>query len=88
MMMMMMMTIFIFYGRWFLIRFYGNFVGLGMTQFSYSSSDNHLTRSHEKASHILGSDKLKSSHGLNSKVFYGSRPCASVKSHDPISYML
>jgi hypothetical protein len=58
-----------------------------MTQFSYSSSDNHLAKSHQKASHILGADKMKTSVGLTSKVFYGSNPTASVKSH-PISYML
>ncbi|PNF34732.1 hypothetical protein B7P43_G05456 [Cryptotermes secundus] len=58
-----------------------------MTQFSYSSSDNLLAKSHQKASHILGADKMKTSVGLTSRVFYGSNPTASVKSHHPISYM-
>jgi hypothetical protein len=58
-----------------------------MTQFSFSS-DNHLAKSHQKASHILGADKMKTSIGLNSKMFYGSSSSASVKSHHPISYML
>jgi ubiquitin C-terminal hydrolase len=58
-----------------------------MTQFSYSSSDIHLAKSHEKASHILGSDEMMTSHGLNSNVIYGSCPCASVKIPHSISGM-
>jgi hypothetical protein len=45
-------------------------VGLKMTQFSFSSTNDHLTKSHQKASRILD-EKVKSK-GLSSKVFYGN----------------
>jgi len=42
-----------------------------MTQFSFSSTNDHLTKSHQKASRILDENKVKSK-GLSSKVFYGN----------------
>jgi hypothetical protein len=46
-------------------------VGLKMTQFSFSSTNDHLTKSRQKASRILDENKVKSK-GLSSKVFYGN----------------
>jgi hypothetical protein len=47
------------------------FVGLKMTQFSFSSTNDHLEKSHQKASRILDGNGVKSK-GLSSKVFYGN----------------
>jgi len=58
-----------------------------MTQFSLSSSNNHLAKSHQKATHILRANKMKASLGLSRKMFYGSS-ATNVESQIPMSYML
>lgn len=64
------------------------FVGVKMTQFSLSSANNnHLSKSHQKATNILSANKMKRSLELSSKIFYGNT-AANVKSQRPVSYML
>jgi hypothetical protein len=58
-----------------------------MTQFGLSSANNdHLSKSHQKATNILGANEVKTSLGLNSKVFYGNT-AANVKSQLPVKYI-
>jgi hypothetical protein len=58
-----------------------------MTQFSVSSTNDHLAKSHQKASRILDGNTVKKSVGLSSKVFYGNG-AANVRSQLPTSYVL
>lgn len=62
-------------------------VGRKMTQFTVSSTNDHLAKSHHKASRILDGNKVKRSLGLSSKVFYGNS-AANVRSQLPASYIV
>ncbi|KDR18892.1 ubiquitin carboxyl-terminal hydrolase 37-like isoform X2 [Zootermopsis nevadensis] len=58
-----------------------------MTQFSHSSTNNNVSKSHRNTTKIFSANKMKTSHGLSSRILHGNT-AANVKIQLPVSYML